>query len=87
MQETLVRFLGWEDPWRRKWQPTPVFLPEEAHGQRSLVGSVQGLTESQTRLSDQAQHSTFGLSWILLAALGIFFTFYFFSCSIWDLVP
>ena len=25
-------------PWRRAWQPTPVFLPEEAHGQRSLVG-------------------------------------------------
>ena len=25
-------------PWRRKWQPTPVFLPEESHGQRSLVG-------------------------------------------------
>ena len=24
--------------WRRKWQPTPVFLPEESHGQRSLVG-------------------------------------------------
>ena len=25
-------------PWRNKWQPTPVFLPEEFHGQRSLVG-------------------------------------------------
>ena len=25
--------------WRRKWQPTPVFLPGEFHGQRSLVGS------------------------------------------------
>ena len=24
--------------WRRKWQPTPVFLPRESHGQRSLVG-------------------------------------------------
>ena len=24
-------------PWRRKWQPTPVFLPEEFHGQRSLA--------------------------------------------------
>ena len=23
---------------RRKWQPTPVFLPRESHGQRSLVG-------------------------------------------------
>ena len=25
-------------PWRRKWQPNPVFLPEKPHGQRSLVG-------------------------------------------------
>ena len=25
-------------PWRRKWQPTPAFLPGEAHEQRSLVG-------------------------------------------------
>ena len=25
-------------PWRRKWQPTPVFLPGESQGQRSLVG-------------------------------------------------
>ena len=25
-------------PWRRKWQPTPVFLPGESHGQRSLTG-------------------------------------------------
>ena len=24
-------------PWRRKWQPTPVFLLEKSHGQRSLV--------------------------------------------------
>ena len=24
--------------WSRKWQPTPVFLPGESHGQRSLVG-------------------------------------------------
>ena len=25
-------------PWRRKWQPTPMFLPGKSHGQRSLVG-------------------------------------------------
>ena len=25
-------------PWRKKWQPTPVFLPGESRGQRSLVG-------------------------------------------------
>ena len=27
-----------EIPWRRKWQPTPVFLPGESHGHRSLAG-------------------------------------------------
>ena len=25
-------------PWRRKWQPTPVFLPGKFHGQRNLAG-------------------------------------------------
>ena len=25
-------------PWRRKWQPTPVFSPGKCHGQRSLLG-------------------------------------------------
>ena len=34
--ETWVRSLGWEDPWSRKWQPTPVFLPGESHRQRGL---------------------------------------------------
>ena len=38
VQETQVQSLGWEDPWRRKLQPTPVFVPGESHGQRSLVG-------------------------------------------------
>ena len=33
--------------WRRAWQPTPVFLPGEFHGQRSLVGySLWGRKES-----------------------------------------
>ena len=32
-------------PWTRKWQPTPVFLPGESHGQRSLVGCAHGVSE------------------------------------------
>ena len=34
------RFDPWvgKIPWRRKWQPTLVFLPEESHGQKSLAG-------------------------------------------------
>ena len=36
-------------PWRRAWQATPVFLPGEFHGQRSLVGySPWGRTELDT---------------------------------------
>ena len=36
-------------PWRGAWQPTPVFLPGESHGQRSLVGySPQGCKELDT---------------------------------------
>ena len=38
MQETQVQSLGWEDFLERKCQPTPVFLPGEFHGQKSLVG-------------------------------------------------
>ena len=35
--------------WRRKWQPTPVFLPGESKGRGSLVGSrLWGRTESDT---------------------------------------
>ena len=36
-------------PWRRTWQTTPVFLPAESHGQRSLVGySSWGCKEPDT---------------------------------------
>ena len=36
--------------WRRKWQPTPVFLPGEFQGWGSLVAAVYGVTQSRTRL-------------------------------------
>ena len=40
-------------PWRKKWQPIPVFLPGESHGQRSLAG-CSPWCQSWTRLSTQA---------------------------------
>ena len=44
-----VQSLDLEDPWRRAWQPTPVFLPREAHEQRSLEEySPWGHEESDT---------------------------------------
>ena len=36
--EMWVPSLGWEDPLGREWQPSPLFLPGESHGQRNLVG-------------------------------------------------
>ena len=36
--------------WRRKWQPTPVFLPGESQGRGSLVAAVYGVTQSWTWL-------------------------------------
>ena len=46
MHETGVQFLGWEDPLK---QPTPVLLPAEFYGQRSLEGySPWGHIESNT---------------------------------------
>ena len=42
--------------WRRKWQPTPVFLPGESQGRRSLVGCrLWGRTESDTTEATQKQ--------------------------------
>ena len=38
MHETRVWSSGWKIHWRRKWQPTQVFLPGEFHVQRSLAG-------------------------------------------------
>ena len=40
-------------PWRREWLPTPVFVPGELHGQRSLAGCiVHEVEKSQTRLNN-----------------------------------
>ena len=38
-------------PWRRKWQPTAVFLPGKSHVQRSLGGYSPWVAKSQTQLS------------------------------------
>ena len=46
--------------WRRTWPPTPVFLPRESHGQRSLAGySPWGHKESDTteRISMHTAHT------------------------------
>ena len=51
-------------PWRRVWLPTPAFLPEEFHGQRSLANySPWGLKESY--MTEQLRHKT-SVSWLEL---------------------
>ena len=46
--------------WRRKWQPTLVFLPGESQGRRNVVGyRLWGHTESDTTEVTQQQHSNF----------------------------
>ena len=67
MWETQGASLGWKITWRREWQPTPVFLPGEFLGQRSLVGySPWGCKESDMT------------EWLTLSytILGLGFTFW-----------
>ena len=44
--------------WRRKWQPTPVFLPGESQGRGSLVGCCYGVAPSWTRLKQFSSSSS-----------------------------
>ena len=39
-------------PWTREWQPTPVLLPGESHGQMNWWAAIHGITKSWTQLSD-----------------------------------
>ena len=57
----IFKFLFYIGVWRKKWQPTPAFLPGESQGQGSLVGCcLWGRTESDTTevtQQQQQQHS------------------------------
>ena len=47
-------------PWRKKWQPSPIFLPREFHGQMSLAGSSpQGRKRVGHDLATKQQQSIF----------------------------
>ena len=47
------KFAGWcLTRWRRQWHPTPVLLPRQSHGRRSLVGCSPWGRQSRTQLSD-----------------------------------
>ena len=56
IMETVRDFILGGCRWRRKWQPTPVFLPGESQGRGSLVGChLWGRTESDTTEVTQQQ--------------------------------
>ena len=44
--------------WRRKWQPTPVFLPGESQGREAWWAAIYGVTQSQTRLKRLSSSSS-----------------------------
>ena len=53
-------------PWRRERQPTPVFLPGESHGQRSLAGYIQTM-ESKSDMTWETEHTHIGSKGLHLA--------------------
>ena len=58
VHETQVRSLGQEDAWRSGWHPTPVLLPGESHGRRSLAGySPWGQEELVTPATNTHTHT------------------------------
>ena len=72
MQETWemqVRSLSLEDPWRRKWQHPPVFLPGDSHGQRSLAGSSPwshkelNMTGAAEHIRTKVDRRSHGVTW------------------------
>ena len=58
MRETQIQSLGWEDPGRRSWQPTLVFLPGESPRTDSLVGYSPWVSKSWTQLESRTQPAT-----------------------------
>ena len=62
-------------PWIRKWQPTPVFLPEKSHGQRSLMAKGAWQATVHKVAKSQAWLSTHTIK-------GSLFLFFFFSSYI-----
>ena len=81
MQETWVQSLGWEDPLEEGWQPTPVFLPEKSHGQRSLSGYSSlghrvrhnwiGWTNRHVQFSSVTQHVPILISCVIYSNISL----------------
>ena len=65
-------------PWRREWQPTPVFLPGEPPGQRNLVGYSPWGRKESGQLKRLSMHTCTLFSWDFVSSdLGFFVLFCF----------
>ena len=67
-------------PWRRKWQPTLVFLPGESHGQRSLMG--KGCKELDTTEVTACMYTSHAFFLTFLAAQSLIGFSYYMTWSI-----
>ena len=56
-------------PWRRKWQPTPVFLPENFYGQEP--GGLQSMGSQRVRHDLATEHTSKQKKWIYVNIIGI----------------
>ena len=62
------RFDSWvgKIPWRRKWQPTPVFLPGESQGRGAWLAAIYGVAQSRTPLKRLSSSSSSSLLFVLV---------------------
>ena len=70
-----VNELSTKNSWRRKWQPSPVFLPGKSYGQRSLVGYRPQGHKEMLSLFPHVKHPSFPFlkaATIVLASICIF---------------
>ena len=64
-----------KSPWRRKWQPTPVFLPGKSPGQRSLLGyrpwgrKESNMTEHSLEIETAGCLLCFMCFWVLVSVM------------------
>ena len=74
--------------WRRKWQPTPVFLPGKFHGQRNLAGySPWGHKESATTEHISTNYSSLSLPYVyaachILGTAAVFIIYFYIDDSV-----
>ena len=89
MQETGLDPWSRKIPWRRKWQPTPVCLPEKFHGQRSLVGYSPCGCRVRHNLAIKQQHTNYLTLGVRLQILGFLRQnrlFLHIFCCCWGLI-